>query len=175
MSVADVDLTFTIDYNWKGTNYTFLIKRPSFNAEGEFVHYVRQRAIAATEVIPDPATRKEALSGVIGDIAVGKYDWEHDVTSGTENYVRNALMSSRGIKQWMFIVLRQSNAFISCEDGQTAFNDLWKDTAKRNELDQKIGALLSPNPQMPPVGNQQTPKGAEAAVASGATSKSNQS
>lgn len=174
MSVADVDMTMTIDYTWKGTLYTLSFKRPSFNAEGEFVHYVRQRAIAATEVIPDSTTRKEALSGVIGDIATGKYDWEHDVSSGDQNYIRDALGSSRGIRQWFYIILRQTNPFLDCKDGKDLFDELWKDPTKRNELDQKIGAFLQPNPQTPLGENQTTPKGAEAttqAAGSGVTSK----
>lgn len=176
MSVADVDLTLTVEYNWREMDYVLILKRPSFAAEGEFVAYVRQRAVSGAEVIPDSVTRKEALSAYLGELACGKYDWEHDIASGEENYIKEALKSSQGLKRWMFIILHQNTPFFNCSDGKLLFDELWKDQDKRGEVLAKVEALFAKNPQTPPVGKLPVPKGAEpVSVESGATSKSNQS
>lgn len=147
-SVADVDPELTLDCKGKA----YKLKRASFRCEGWLVNWVRQRAFSACETIPDPSVKKLALSTLIADIASGKYDWEY--FSGQVNYVREALDSPNGLKQWFYFRLMQDNPILKApDDGWILFEQIWNDSVeggKQEELIQKFKAIDGPNPQIPP-------------------------
>lgn len=168
MGTANVDLTFTIDFEGKSLS----LKRPEFEAcEGAFVHWVRQRAFSAGEVHPDPSSRKEIFGAVAGDIASGKYEWEP--TEGITNYVAEMFKSNIGRKEWCFLILKQTNPYMGIKQGRDLFERLWKNEDKVLELIEKIKALNLPN--LPTPSEDKGPEAEKAAVGSGDTKKSNPS
>lgn len=172
-SAADVDLTFTIEFEAR----KFILKRPDFQVEGEMSDWVTQRAFAACETIPDPATRSQAVAAVAGEYGAGMYAYEYDPRLGQVNYTNKALNTFTGARQWLYFALKRYTAFLGTNDGIKAYGRFWKDLNKRQEAFEKLGLFNAPNPPIPLEQEQEgVPPGARSDQESAsATSKSNQS
>lgn len=145
MSVADVDLKEEVRFE----DFILCMKRPSFATEGEFVRWVRQRAFASAETIPDPDMRKEVLAGIAGDISSGKYDWDFDASMGGQNYVRSAFRSVLGFKHLVFLMFRQDTPMMLSDDGRKVFERAWKDEKAQGDMIDAWGRIMLPNRQTP--------------------------
>lgn len=166
MSLADSDPVATVEFTSTVPGFekvTLTIKRATYETEGFFTSWVRSKAMAACEFVPDPISRKEAYAAVTGEIASGYYDYEYDPTSGQKNYVHESLRNRAGEKHWVFLMLRQENPMLaSSEMRKIIFEPLWRDIGKRNEIINKINMLSAPTPQMPPLKKATDQSGAEA-------------
>lgn len=147
-SVADVDPSLTLTQG----NRTYILKRPTFKCEGWIVDWIRQRAFATVETIPDPRNRAIAFSTLIRDIALGKYDWET---------IQPLIEGQNGVKQWFYFRMMQDNAVLQApDDGWKLFERVWNDEAKLTELVAKYKAVDGPNPQIPPENSEEATGGA---------------
>lgn len=150
--MSDVNPRMTIEFKDEKLGLqAFTIQRPQFErCENAFVAWVRDCAFRSVENILSPSSRKESFSGLIGDIAAGRYSWEFDPAIEEENYVQTARRSPGGNKYWHYLVLLQTNPRLSSKDYANVFDNLWKNEEKRNELIEKVRAICAPTPPMPP-------------------------
>lgn len=164
-AACDVDPTIELAHN----NKTYVLKRPDFYVEGQFVDWVRRRAKDEAENSPNPIMRKEDRAGINGEIAAGYYDWE--VGYQEKNYVQEARWSGKGLARWAFLCLhRYTPWMISLEAkeyflgtsrldpielqmrkrGTPSTTGAWDDLEFRNRVLEALQEIESPNAQTPP-------------------------